>query len=189
MESLELAVTKTTKLYDKERLLNSFNELVNSIEPHRLDAAWSGWALKSLDGSIESGLWGYHVTPVMRSVYKETGYHPDKNFKQETEAYKYFAWILDEFPGACRARIINTSKDCEEQNAHKDGKVYRFTVPIVPSNKPFLEATGTDLMTAYEVGALYILNGAVSHRPLINPDADRYHLMFSVFKEDFDIQL
>ena len=189
MESLEFAVAKTTKKYDPDRLIESFNQMRNDIEPHHLDDSWLGWALKSADGSIESGLWGYHVTQEMRDIYKSEGLHPDKNFSVPTEAYKYFDWILDDYPNACRARIINTGKTSGEQIPHRDGRVYRFTVPIMPSDEPFLECTGSDVMTAYEVGALYILNGFVSHRPLVNENMDRYHLMFSVFAEDFKIKL
>ena len=187
MEFLKLQVAKTTKKYDPEKLLTSFEKMKLEISPHRLDDAWFGWALKSMDGSIESGLWGYHVTEEMKEIYKTTGYHPDKNFAKPTSAYKYFDWILDEFPDSCRARIINTSKHCMEQLHHKDGKVYRLAIPIIPSNLPFLEVSGGDVITAYDVGALYIINGDEMHKPIISPKIDRYHLMFSSF--DIGVEL
>ena len=62
-----------------------------------------------------------------------------------------------------------------------------MTVPIIPSTGPFLEGEGSDVFTAYDVGALYILNGNEWHRPLVDETTDRYHLMFSLFGEDMEI--
>ena len=180
MRSIELQVAKTNIKYDVDRLIQSFDSMRNAIEPHRLNDGWEGWALTSRDGSIESGLWGYHITDEMRANHST--YHPDLYFDQITPAYKYFDWILSEWD-CYRARIINTGKLAEKQTPHRDGKVLRYTIPIIPSDKPFIKM-GEDYITAHEAGTLYILNGDYPHEPLINDDMDRYHLMFSIFDEN-----
>lgn len=185
---MKILFSPTDIKFDKKRLLDSFESVKNIAPGARLerDIRWYGWALTNTDGSDDDGLWGHHITTEMLDEYKRTMHHPDRYFYKKTRFYNHFSWILEKFPVTYRARIICTPKDVEEQKSHRDGVIYRLFIPIIPAQVSFLKTDGEDYQTAFDTGRVYIINGKYEHKPLVDEQTNRIHLMWSMVPEDLN---
>jgi len=162
---------KTDITFPEELLVESYNLLQLDLEPacpyDNIPGSWKKvWSLTSNTGDYLEN------TKSIRGIYI------DQECDLKTQAYKYFNYVLDNYPDACRVRIT-VLDGYNFLSEHRDEELWRFHVPIIPNPDLIIKVGGVEYSMP-EAGRLYYFDANELHSVENPANIERAHLIWTI---------